>query len=72
MTSNTIKKLSAPVNFVNDKTIFQKGENSFKGGYILSYNFSFDIGAFFVVDKLILARKTNFIKFTNKNNITNN
>jgi len=44
MTSNSIIKLSCIVNFIDDKKIFSKGENSFECGYVTSFNYIPDIG----------------------------
>ncbi|CAI6359848.1 unnamed protein product [Macrosiphum euphorbiae] len=44
MTSNSIIKLSCIINFIDDKKIFSKGENSFECGYVKSFNYIPDVG----------------------------
>jgi len=46
MTSNGIIKLIYIyiINFIDDKKIFLKGENSFEYGYVTSFNYIPDIG----------------------------
>jgi len=39
MTLHTIIKPSSVINFIDDKKIFSKGENSFESGHVVCFNY---------------------------------